>query len=126
MTGPRVVCWLVKDLGRALEPLAVRPPASFGISESSKCLKNSEDRPPSRRHPQALRDQLVLRFAIQSSSLTSRQQRLFKTGERLIRHALYFILQLAESQLAESHLSHRLCGGGQILRRIERLAWHPT
>jgi len=47
------------------------------------------------------------------------QQRLFKTGGRLIRHARYFVLQLAES-----HLTSRLFG--QILWRIERLAWHPT
>lgn len=40
---------------------------------------------------------LVLPLAIQSWSLTSLQQRLFKTGGRLIRHARYFILQLAES-----------------------------
>ncbi len=44
---------------------------------------------------------------------------LFKTGGRLIRHARYFVLQLAES-----HLTSRLFG--QILGRIERLAWHPT
>jgi len=42
-----------------------------------------------------------------------------KPGGRLIRHARYFILQLAES-----HLTRRL--SGQILGRIERLAWHPT
>ena len=54
-----------------------------------------------------------------SWSLTSVQQRLFKTGARLIRHARYFILQLAES-----YLTPRLFG--QILGRIERLAWHPT
>ena len=46
---------------------------------------------------------LVLPLAIQSWSLTSLQQRLFKTGGRLIRHARYFVLQLAES-----HLTHRL------------------
>jgi hypothetical protein len=38
----------------------------------------------------------VLPVAIQSWSLTSLQQRLFKTGGRLIRHARYFVLQLAE------------------------------
>jgi hypothetical protein len=59
---------------------------------------------------------LVLPLAIQSWSLTSLQQRLFKTGGRLIRHARYFVLQLAES-----HLTSRLFG--QILWRIERLAW---
>ena len=62
---------------------------------------------------------LVLPLAIQSWSLTSLQQRLFKTGSRLIRYARYFILQLAES-----HLKPRLFR--QIMGRIERLAWHPT
>src|SRR6266478_8725733 len=62
---------------------------------------------------------LVLPVAIQSWSLTSLQQRLFKTGGRLIRHARYFILQLAEG-----HLTRRLFG--QIVGRIERLRWHPT
>ena len=62
---------------------------------------------------------LVLPVAIHDWSLTSLQQRLFKTGGRLIRHARYFILQLAES-----HLTARLFR--QILERIERLAWHPT
>ena len=62
---------------------------------------------------------LVLPVAIQSWSLTSLQQRLFKTGGRLIRHARYFVLQLAESYLTGSLFR-------QILRRIERLAWHPT
>jgi hypothetical protein len=51
--------------------------------------------------------------------LTSLQLRLFKTGGRVIRHARYFVLQLAES-----YLTQRLFG--QILGRIERLAWHPT
>jgi hypothetical protein len=63
--------------------------------------------------------QLTLPVAIQSWSLTSLQQRLFKTGGRLIRHARYFILQLAESQLTERLFA-------QIIRRIERLAWRPT
>jgi hypothetical protein len=62
---------------------------------------------------------LVLPLAIRSWSLTSLQQRLFKTGGRLIRHARYFVLQLADS-----YLTSRLFG--QILRRIERLTWHPT
>jgi Transposase DDE domain group 1 len=62
---------------------------------------------------------LVLPRAIQSWSLTSLQQRLFKTGGRLIRHARYFIRQLAESYLTP-HLF------GQILGGIRRLAWHPT
>jgi len=57
--------------------------------------------------------------AIQSWSLASLQQRLFKTGGRLIRHARYFTLQLAESCLTGSLFR-------QILARIELLAWHPT
>jgi hypothetical protein len=62
---------------------------------------------------------LVLPLAIQSWALTSLRQRLFKTGGRLIRHALYFVLQLAES-----YLTRRLFR--QILGRIGRLAGHPT
>jgi len=62
---------------------------------------------------------LVLPVTIQDWSLTSLQQRLIKTGGRLIRHARYFTLQLAESYLT----GPLFC---QILRRIERLAWHPT
>ena len=52
-------------------------------------------------------------------SLTSFQQRLFKTDGRLIRHARYFFFRLAESHLTPTLFR-------QILRRIERLAWHPT
>src|SRR5229473_2735834 len=62
---------------------------------------------------------LVLPVSIQSWSLTSLQQRLFKSGGRLIRHARYFVLQLAESYLTRSLFR-------RILGRIERLAWHPT
>jgi Transposase DDE domain group 1 len=62
---------------------------------------------------------LVLPLAIQSWALTSLQQRLFKTGGRLIRHARYFVLQLAESYLTSTLFR-------QILGPIERLAWHPT
>jgi hypothetical protein len=62
---------------------------------------------------------LVLPLAIQSWSLTSLQQRLFKAGGRLIRHARYLTLQLAESYLTLTLLR-------EILGRIERLAWHPT
>jgi hypothetical protein len=62
---------------------------------------------------------LVLPVAIRDWSLTSLQQRLFKTGGRLIRHARYFTLQLAESYLTLPLFR-------QIVARIERLAWHPT
>jgi DDE family transposase len=47
------------------------------------------------------------------------KERLFKIGARLVRHARYFTLQLAESYLTGSLFR-------QILQRIERLAWHPT
>jgi hypothetical protein len=53
-----------------------------------------------------------------SSALTSFQQRLFKTDGSLIRHAQYFILQLAEGKLTQRRFA-------QIIRRIERLAWRP-
>ena len=62
---------------------------------------------------------LTLPLAIQNWSLTSLQQRVFKTGGRLIRHARYFTLQLAESYLTGPLF--RL-----ILGRIERFASHPT
>ena len=50
----------------------------------------------------------------QPGSLTSLQQRLMKTGGRLIRHARYYWLLLAES-----HLTRRLFGS--MVRRIEAL-----
>src|SRR5262245_15838807 len=62
---------------------------------------------------------LVLPVAIQSWSLTSLQQRLFKIGGRLIRHARHFTLQLAESYLTRPMFR-------PIVARIERRAWHPT
>ena len=61
---------------------------------------------------------LALPLTIQSWSLMRLQQRLFKTGGRLIRHAPYFRLQLAQS-----YLTRRLFR--QILGRIKRLVWHP-
>ena len=62
---------------------------------------------------------LVLPVSIQSWSLTSLQQRLFKTGGRFIPHARYFTLQLAESYLTQPLFR-------QIVARIEQLAWQPT
>ena len=57
---------------------------------------------------------LVLPKGIDEWSLTSLQQRLVKTGGRLIKHARYYRLLLAES-----HLTRRLFGG--MLRRIAAL-----
>jgi hypothetical protein len=48
-------------------------------------------------------------------SLTSLQQRLVKTGGRLVKHARYYWLMLAES-----HLTRRLFGS--MVRRIGALA----
>jgi len=57
---------------------------------------------------------LVLPKRIENWSLTSLQQLLVKTGGRLIKHARYYWLLLAES-----HLTRRLFGG--MLRRIAAL-----
>jgi hypothetical protein len=54
---------------------------------------------------------LVLPARIDSWSLTSVQRRLVKTGGRLVKHARYYWLLLAES-----HLTRRLFGS--MLRRI--------
>ena len=62
---------------------------------------------------------LVWPATIQDWSLTSLQQRLLKTGGRLVRHARHFTLPLAESDLTGPLFR-------QILARIERLAWSPT
>ena len=58
---------------------------------------------------------LVLPKRIDAWSLTSLQQRLVKTGGRLIKHARYYWLVLAEG-----HLHRRLFG--QMLRRMDLLS----
>lgn len=58
---------------------------------------------------------LVLPKSIDNWSLTSLQQRLVKTGGRLVKHARYYWLMLAES-----HLTRRLFGS--MVRRIDALA----
>ena len=57
---------------------------------------------------------LVLPSRIEKWSLSSLQQRLVKTGGRLIKHARYYWLLLAES-----HLTRRLFGS--MVRRIAAL-----
>jgi hypothetical protein len=57
---------------------------------------------------------LVLPKRIDKWSLTSLQQRLVKTGGRLVKHARYYWLLLAES-----HLTRRLFAS--MVRRIELL-----
>ena len=59
---------------------------------------------------------LVLPAAIGKWSLTSLQQRLVKTGGRLIKHTRYYWLLLAES-----HLTRRLFGG-----RLQRIVTLPV
>jgi hypothetical protein len=58
---------------------------------------------------------LVLPKKIENWSLTSLQQRLVKTGGRLVKHARYYWLMLAEC-----HLTRRLFGS--MVRRIDALA----
>ena len=55
-----------------------------------------------------------LPIQIENVSLTSLQQRLVKTGGRLVKHARYYWLLLAES-----HLTQRLFG--IMVRQIEAL-----
>jgi hypothetical protein len=57
---------------------------------------------------------LALPARVATWSLTSLQQRLVKTGGRLIQHARYYWLLLAEG-----HLTRRLFGG--MLRKIALL-----
>jgi hypothetical protein len=57
---------------------------------------------------------LVLPKRIDGWSLTSLQQRLVRTGGRVVKHAMYYWLLLAES-----HLTRRLFGS--LLRRMEAL-----
>jgi len=57
----------------------------------------------------------VLPERIDNSPLTSLQQRLVKTGGRLVKHARYYWLLLAES-----HLTRRLFGS--MVRRSAALA----
>ncbi len=58
---------------------------------------------------------LVLPKKIENWSLTSLQQRLVRTGGRLVKHARYYWLMLAGS-----HLTRRLFGS--MVRRIDALA----
>jgi hypothetical protein len=56
----------------------------------------------------------VLPRRIENWSLTSLRQRLVKTGDRLVRHARYYWLRLAESELARRLFA-------SMVRRIEAL-----
>jgi len=73
---------------------------------------------PLQTRPRLVADPLWRRLALPlrvgNRSLTSLQQRLVKTGGRLIKHARYYWLLLAEG-----HLTRRLFGS--MLRRITAL-----
>jgi uncharacterized membrane protein YcjF (UPF0283 family) len=56
-----------------------------------------------------LRRRLALAQQIKNSSLTSLQQRLVKTGRRLIRHGRHYSLLLAESYLTRRFFAGMLC-----------------
>jgi len=75
---------------------------------------------------------LVLPKKIENWSLTSLQQRLLKTGGRLIKHARYYWLLLAESHLTRRLFASMVCriaglpcrpdrGGGEINRGKEEV-----
>ena len=67
---------------------------------------------PHRIHFGNLWRRLVLPKRIDSWSLTSLQQRLVKTGGRLVKHARYYGLLLAESHLAAPVWKHGAADGG--------------
>jgi len=87
----------------AVTSASISPLSSISANERSAGAKAHGD---SRR--------LVLPKRIDAWSLTSLQQRIVKTGGRLIKHARYYWLQLAES-----HLTRRLFGS--MLHRIAAL-----
>jgi hypothetical protein len=63
---------------------------------------------------------LVLPKKIENWSLTSLQQRLVKTGGRLIKHARYYWLMLAES-----HLTRRLGPGSASFQAASQTPIRP-
>jgi hypothetical protein len=74
----------------------------------------AEPLPASRQVPAQSAPRLVLTRAINGWPFTSLQQRLVKTGGRLVKHARYYWLLLAEG-----HLSRRLFAS--MLRMIAAL-----
>jgi hypothetical protein len=63
--------------------------------------RDTAEEGPFAAKPPVLLGRVVAPLTIQSWSLTSLQQRLFKTGGRLIRHARYCILQTGRKPLDE-------------------------
>jgi hypothetical protein len=81
------------------------------LCESTKASNQFTKRPVKGN----LRRWLALSKRIDTWSLTSLQQRLIRTGGRLMKHARYYWLLLAEG-----HLTRRLFGA--IVRRLEALS----
>src|SRR2546427_7661706 len=113
---PRSTLFPYTTLFRSLATPADRPSPDDAVAEASIQLHGAQRECGDRllQHPAK-----PGRRARRAHRILSLQQRLFKTGGRLPRHAPYFILQLAES-----HLTRTLFR--QILGSIERLAWDPT
>ncbi len=83
-----------------------RASSSFGASRPPACARSGHARP-------------VLPARIGGWSLTSLQQRLETSGGRLIKHARYYWLLLAEGNLTRQLF-------GSMLRRIAMLAPPPA
>src|SRR5262245_46286155 len=65
--------------------------------------------------------------AIRDWSLTSLQQRLLKTGGRLVRHAPYFTLRLADSYPPSDPRTHRAAGvASDMIARTASARVDPT
>src|SRR2546428_6501848 len=105
------------DLVRAqLAYPADRPSPDDAVAEASIQLHGAQRKCGDRllQHPAK-----PGRRARRAHRILSLQQRLFKTGGRLIQHARYFILQLAES-----HLTQRLVSVDPWAPRATRVAAH--
>jgi Transposase DDE domain group 1 len=66
---------------------------------------------------------LGLPVTVQNCSLTSAQQRLFKTGGRLSRHAQYFVLRLADGRLTR-RLFRQILATSSALRGTRYEIWN--
>jgi hypothetical protein len=107
-------------------PMTVGKRCGYALSTTQSCnaFVRALIHPTSRGSPATLEGghnlgnlwrRLGLPTRIDTWSLTSLQQRLMKTGGRLVKHARYYWLLLAEG-----HLTRRLFGA--ILRRLTALS----
>jgi hypothetical protein len=72
-----------------------------------------------------LRRRLVLPKRIGAWSLTSLQQRLVKTGGRLIKHARYYWLMLAERHLPDVGADLGAAGAERVTHRLRLEGLRP-